>query len=185
MEVHLPYADATATFKERLQAGDRFDAQRGFRIEIQPDGTRIVDGTNTSLITRRLLRRMMLSWTIPGLPSLAECATEEIAWQVLDKIDDDDYDAMATAMEPWVRKVMASGRAQYRHAGTGALVEPATQADEDKLEASGEFAREGDDPKTSSRPTGITSPAAPALTASPAAGQEKDGKDQTAQSPST
>ncbi len=160
MKVTLPKSGQVAEFRDVFTRGDRMEALRGLKIIIQPDGTRLMDGTMTSDIAGRLIRSMLVS--LSGSPPFSEMS-EDLANRAMDALDDEDAETLEKAVGPWVARVMRRDQPSWKHVASGAMVQPQTAADEAKLAASGDFAREDEGPKPASAPTGISSSASPAL----------------------
>jgi hypothetical protein len=165
VRVALP-SGHTAEFRDKFLRGDRREAEKGIVVVISPDGSRRMEGSVASMITGRIIRQMLVGWSFePGAyPLPSQCSTQDLAEGVLDKLDDDDYDAMAKAVGPWAEKVLQVDRGTVlTHGPTGIKVQPVNPADGDKLASLPDFTRdEVPDPKTGSESTAITSSASPA-----------------------
>src|SRR5215469_13586991 len=147
MEVTLP-SGGTARFRDQLLRGDVRDARKGMVFVINADGSRRQDGSFLDDLTGRMITRMMVAWPHGPLPGEAQSA--EQAQRMLDALPEDDYDALAAAVGPWVERVLKSGRGSkvFTHV-SGVRVEPATDEDEARMDADPDFTREGEaDPKT-------------------------------------
>ena len=158
MKVDLP-SGGTAEFRDTLLRGDVRDARKGIVVVIGPDGSQRSDGSLTDEITGRIIRRMLVAWDVPGLPLPRNAQTEDHSQGILDKLDDDDYEALERAVGPWVEKVMRRRQNQvFAHGPTGARVEAVSPRDAALLAASEEFTAEGgEDPKSGSEPSGTSS----------------------------
>ena len=151
MKVDLP-SGGTAEFRDTLLRGDVRDARKGIVVVIGPDGSQRSDGSLTDEITGRIIRKMLISWEGTGQPLPRDAQTDDLAQAILDRLPDEDYEAMEKAVGPWVEKVMRRrAGVTFVHGATGARVEAATPKDEALLTTSPEFSREGgDDPKSAS-----------------------------------
>ncbi len=169
MKVALP-SGGTAEFRDTLLRGDVRDARKGIVVVIGPDGSQRSDGSITDEITGRMIRKMLISWDV-GQPLPRDAQTDDLAQAILDKLPDEDYEALEKAVGPWVEKVMRRrAGVTFVHGATGARVEAASPKDEALLAGSPEFSREGDtDPKSAS-PRSVTSSSA---------SQEPDGPEST------
>lgn len=176
MQVALP-SGHSATFRDTFLRGDVREARRGMVFVIGPDGSRTSDGSFLDGITGRMIGRMLVEWDLGTRPG--DCATEELAQQVLDALPEDDYAALEAAVGPWVEKVLSRGKTDtYVHVATGLRFELAAGQDAAKAQACPDFrleSAEGPDPKTSSRAIGTSSSASPA----------PDGRTETSTTPPT
>lgn len=170
MQVPLP-SGHTAEFRDVFMRGDRREAEKGIVIVISPDGSRLVEGSMAGMVSARIVRRMLVGWSFDAgtYPLPSQCSTDDLAEAVLDKLEDDDWDALQKAVGPWVEKVMNVDRGRvFTHVPTGIRVLAASPADSGRLAALPDFAaEEGPDPKTGSAPTGSSSSASPALSGPP------------------
>lgn len=173
MRVPLP-SGGEAEFRDVIQRGDIRKARKGMVFIINADGSRQQDGSFIDELTGRMITAMMTAWPHGTLPSQAQ--TEEHAQRILDGLPDDEYDALAAAVGPWVERVLKQrGSAKVFTHVSGIRVEPATDADEAKMNESADWTREDEaDPKPASTGTGISSSASP----------ERDGPPKTDQTPS-
>ncbi len=161
MEVVLP-SGRTAVFRDAFLGGDRREAKRGLKVVISPDGSRMVEGTIADDVSARLIRRMLVSWDVPGTPVPGEAQSEFLAQQILDSLDEEDLAALEAAVQPWARRVLRpDGQVVLTHVASGVQVTLVNPADLEKLAGSGEFTREGGDadPNPQLTPTGISSSA--------------------------
>lgn len=167
MHVDLP-SGHKAEFRDQLLRGDVRDARKGIVVVIAPDGSRTSDGSFMDTITGRLITRMLVAWDYDAgqFPLPSSCSSDDLAQRVLDQLPDDDYAALEAAAGPWVERLLSrqSQRVTFTHV-SGVRVEPATEADAQRLAGLPEWTRdEGPDPKTGSAPTAITSSGSPELT---------------------
>ncbi len=160
MEVTLS-GGRTAVFRDQFLGGDRREAKRGLKVVISPDGSRMVEGTIADDVSARLIRRMLVSWDIPGTPVPGDASSEFLAQQILDGLDEADLAVLEKAVAPWAARVMRQeGQVVFTHVASGAQVTGVNPGDAEKLAGSGEFTREGDaDPNPGSTPSAISSSA--------------------------
>ena len=160
MRVALPHAGGFAEFKDRMSRGDMVAARRAMVFVTGPDGSRSLAGDFLDKVTAAVIRQMLVSWDT-GLPTPRQVQTADLWDGILNELDEDDSDALDSAVGPWVERVMRTARSQgtvFVHKGTGVKVQVA-DGDVPALAASAEFTREEAeaDPKNGSTPTAITS----------------------------
>lgn len=165
MEVALP-SGGVAVFRDSMLRGDRRTARKAMVFVISPDGSRRSDGSLIDNVTDAVIRRMLVSWPFGPVPGDAQ--SDDLALQMLDRLDDDDYEVLEKAVGPWVERVMRTGRnAAFTHVPTGVLVEPVNPAEAARLAAHADFLKvdDGSDPKQGgSGSTATSSSDVPALT---------------------
>ena len=139
MDITLPDGQ-TATFRDQLMRGDIREVRRGMVFVTSADGSRRTDGALVDDMTGRLIARMLVSWSLP-LPVPGSAQGEHLQQKILDGLDSDTYEALETAVQPWVQRIISSGRAAYpyTHNATGLRVEFITADEAAKAAASGDF----------------------------------------------
>lgn len=158
MEVTLP-SGYTATLRDAFLRGDRRDAQRALKVVISADGSRMIEGSIKTEIAGRILRRMLVSWTVPQ-PLPSQAAAEHLAENILDMLSDEDAEALERAVDPWIERVLRADSAQVlTHSATGIRVTVVRPEDAAKLAELDGWSREAGeaDPKPASLPTGTSS----------------------------
>ena len=94
--------------RERLQGGDIRVGREAIKFNFKDDGSRELDGAMELRVKTALLRRLIVRWDIPGLPPRLDDAVDPV--QVLDMLDEEDYQALMEAVQPAYDKVMESNR---------------------------------------------------------------------------
>ena len=120
--------------------GDIREARSGMVFITAPDGTRRTDGAFLDDMTGRIIRLMLVAWSLP-LPMPRERTSEDLAERILDGLDDDTYSALEEAVAPWVNRIITIGKtsAQLIHTATGETVDVAEPDKAARLLASGAF----------------------------------------------
>ena len=94
--------------RERLQGGDIRLGREAIKFDFKEDGSRQLDGALELRVKTALLCRLILRWDVPGLPPRLADAVDPV--QVLDQLDEEDYQALMEAVQPAYDKVMESNR---------------------------------------------------------------------------
>ena len=164
MELTLP-SGHKVQIRDQFTRGDRREAQRGLVVVRQPDGTSRMEGSPFTDIAGRILRRMIVSWDFPGIPVPSQAAGDHLQENLLDNLDDDDWETLERAVAPWVNRIIRTqDGGLLTHVPTGIKVQVSSPADAVKLAALDEFEAEDAGPKTTgSQLTATSSPASPAL----------------------
>lgn len=154
-----------AEFRDHLMRGDVRGVRKGMIFITGPDGTRRADAGMLDELTGNLITAMLIDWHPDLGPKPREAQSQELAQQILDRLDEDDYAVLEKAVGPWVEKVLRRGMTpQFTHLPTGVVVEPADEGDAARLDASADFSRitaPGDAGGPKSALTAISSSASP------------------------
>lgn len=97
-----------AEIRDRLQGGDFRMAREAIKFNFKDDGTRELDGGMEIRIKTALLTRLIARWDLPGLPP--RLADSVDPGQVIDMLDEEDYEALMNAVQPAYDRVMESNR---------------------------------------------------------------------------
>jgi hypothetical protein len=109
--------DRKAEIRDRLQGGDFRIGREAIKFQFRDDGSRELDGGMELRVKTALLTRLIAQWDIPGLPPRLADAVDPVA--VLDGLDEEDYQALMTAVQPAYDKVMESNRPKTSSPSTG------------------------------------------------------------------
>ena len=104
MRVEMP-SGAWAELRDRLQAGDKFATQSGFTVEWQ-DGKQLMPSGVSNTMMKNLLGAVIENWGGPGLEGIPVPSRNIAGSGILDTLDIDDYEALAEAAEPLLRKLV-------------------------------------------------------------------------------
>ena len=74
-----------------------------------PDGSRRTDGAFLDDLTGRIIRIMLVDWSLP-LPKPRDAQGEDLAQRILDGLDADTYSALEAAVAPWVNRIITIGK---------------------------------------------------------------------------
>ena len=99
----------TATFRDQLMRGDIREARRGMVFITAPDGSRRTDGAFLDDLTGRIIRIMLVDWSLP-MPMPRDAASEDLAQRILDGLDEGTYSALEAAVAPWVNRIITIGK---------------------------------------------------------------------------
>lgn len=122
--VDLP-SGAYVEIRDKLQARDKFATQSGFTIEWQ-EGKQLMPSGVSNVMMKNLLGVLITEWGGPGLEGIAIPEKNLAGADILDTLDIDDYDALAEAAEPLLRKLVMPR--PNRQAGTGAPTTPSSSS---------------------------------------------------------
>lgn len=104
MRVEMP-SGAWAELRDKLQAGDKFATQSGFTVEWQ-EGKQLMPSGVSNTMMKNMLAVIITGWGGPGLEGIPIPAQNFAGPDILDTLDIDDYDALSTAGEPLLRKLV-------------------------------------------------------------------------------
>lgn len=97
-----------AEIRDKLQGGDFRTAREAIKFHFHEDGSRELDGGMEIRVKYALLTRLVARWNLPGLNNrLGENVDPS---QVLDGLEEEDYEALMAAVQPAYDKVMESNR---------------------------------------------------------------------------
>jgi hypothetical protein len=96
---------AWAELRDKLQAGDKFATQSGFTVEWQ-EGKQLMPSGVSNTMMKNMLGVIITGWGGPGLEGIPIPAQNFAGPDILDTLDIDDYDALSTAGEPLLRKLV-------------------------------------------------------------------------------
>ena len=91
--------------RDKLQAKDKFATQGGFVVEWQ-EGKQLMPSGVSNTMMKNLLGVIITEWGGPGLEGIAIPAQNIAGADILDSLDIDDYQALAEAAEPLLRKLV-------------------------------------------------------------------------------
>jgi hypothetical protein len=122
LEVTLP-SGHTVHMVDQFLRGMRRRARPGQRVTFTADGQRHVDLPSEDDVKGRILRDAITGWDFGDKPLPRDAPSEEAAQSVLDTLEDDDYEELCKAIEPFFKRVMGSEGApedpNSRSGGTG------------------------------------------------------------------
>lgn len=130
------------SFRDEMWRADLRAIRKGTKFVTGPDGSRVADASFLDDITGRIVMQMIVSWSF-GPPTPKDCQSEDLAQRMLDeKLSGKDWTALQMALSPWIDEVlfMPGGSRNLIHSATGATVTAASDADVERLLATGEFA---------------------------------------------
>jgi hypothetical protein len=96
---------AWAELRDKLQAGDKFATQSGFTVEWQ-DGKQLMPSGVSNTMMKNMLGVVITTWGGPGLEGIPIPSQNFAGPDILDTLDIDDYEALSTAAEPLLRKLV-------------------------------------------------------------------------------
>ena len=102
--VELP-STAWVEIRDKLQARDKFATQGGFTVEWQ-EGKQLMPSGVSNTMMKNLLAVIITEWGGPGLEGIAIPEKNLAGADILDSLDIDDYQALADAAEPLLRKLV-------------------------------------------------------------------------------
>jgi hypothetical protein len=104
VRVEMP-SGAWAELRDKLQARDKFATQGGFTVEWQ-EGKQLMPSGVSNTMMKNLLGVIITEWGGPGLEGIAIPEKNIAGADILDSLDIDDYEALAAAAEPLLRKLV-------------------------------------------------------------------------------
>lgn len=112
MNVTLP-SSATVTYRDKLTAADKFAVQSSIRFSMDAStGLQSGSGSVINDMRNALLANIVESWSYDNLP------VPSLDPSSLGKLDIDDYNALADAVEPLLDKVVNSGPNRIGRSGS-------------------------------------------------------------------